>query len=142
MRQLEAKIVTGEHNLEIKKEKELSVLEKEISLHVGDIKRIQGLMKRLAVMKGRTQDELRRGKEKARKTMKQIKDARNADPNGSTQGKSKTSATGLGSSTMAALQTPEDSPINLLLFGNTRKSAYGGMTSSLGNTSASSASSA
>jgi len=54
MRQLEAKIVTGEHNLEIKKEKELSVLEKEISLHVGDIKRIQGLMKRLAVMKGRT----------------------------------------------------------------------------------------
>jgi len=69
MRQLEAKIVTGEHNLEIKKEKELSILEKEISLHVGDIKRIQGLMRRLAIMKGKTADEIRRNKEKARKTM-------------------------------------------------------------------------
>ena len=70
MRQLEAKIVTGEHNLEIKKEKERRVLEKEISLHVGDIKRIQGAMKKLAIMKGSTLDEIRRGKEKARKTMK------------------------------------------------------------------------
>jgi hypothetical protein len=69
MKQLEAKIVTGEHNLEIKKEKELNILEKEISLHVGDIKRIQGAMKKIAIMKGKSQDELRRNKDKARNTM-------------------------------------------------------------------------
>lgn len=45
---------------------------------------------------------------------------------------------GLGSSTMMALSTPDESPINLLLFGMQKKGGYGGMTSSLGNTSISS----
>ncbi len=69
MHQLEAKIETARFNLNIKRNKELNVLEKEINLHVTDIKRIQGLITRLGKMKGKTQDELRRTKEKARKTM-------------------------------------------------------------------------
>lgn len=55
--------------MKIKMDKELNVLQKEINLHVNDIKRIQGLMTRLAVMKGETNDELRRNKDKAKKTM-------------------------------------------------------------------------
>ena len=44
-------------------DKSLNVLQKEINLHVNDIKRIQGLISRLAIMKGQTWDELKRGKE-------------------------------------------------------------------------------
>lgn len=68
MHQLEAKIETGRHNLKIKMDKTLVVLQKEINLHVADIKRIQGLMARIAVKKGDNADELRRNKEKSRKT--------------------------------------------------------------------------
>ncbi len=70
MLQLEAKIETGRHNLKIKMDKELNRLQKEIGLHVSDIKRIQGLMTRLARMHGETNDEIKRNKEKARNTMK------------------------------------------------------------------------
>jgi len=49
-------------------DKDLIILQKEIGLHVHDIERIQGLISRLAVKKGETQDELRRNKEKSRKT--------------------------------------------------------------------------
>ena len=49
-------------------DKELNILQKEINLHVADIKRIQGLIARLARIKGSTQDELRRLKDKSRKT--------------------------------------------------------------------------
>ena len=66
--QLNAKIETGRHNLQIKMDKQLNVLQKEINLHVADIKRIQGLMATLAQQKGATADELRRIKEKSRKT--------------------------------------------------------------------------
>ena len=68
MHQLEAKIETGRHNLKIRMDKDLIVLQKEINLHVADIKRIQGLMQRLALKKGENADELRRNKEKSRKT--------------------------------------------------------------------------
>ncbi len=68
MLQLEAKIETGRHNLKIKMDKDLIILQKEINLHVADIKRIQGLMSRLALKKGATADELRRLKDKSRKT--------------------------------------------------------------------------
>jgi hypothetical protein len=46
----------------------LIVLQKEINLHVADIQRIQGLMSRLAMKKCTTTDELRRIKDKSRKT--------------------------------------------------------------------------
>ena len=49
-------------------DKDLIILQKEINLHVADIKRIQGLMSRLALMKGEKADELRRLKDKSRKT--------------------------------------------------------------------------
>ena len=45
-------------------------------MHVHDIERIQGFVQRLAINKGETVDELRRTKEKARKTMKQLKIAK------------------------------------------------------------------
>jgi len=70
MLQLEAKIETGRHNLKIKMDKELYRLQKEIGLHVNDIKRIQGLMSRLAVMHGKHHDEIKRNKDKAKGTMK------------------------------------------------------------------------
>jgi hypothetical protein len=65
---MEAKIETGRHNLKIKMDKDLIVLQKEINLHVADIKRIQGLMARVALKKGSIADELRRIKDKSRKT--------------------------------------------------------------------------
>jgi hypothetical protein len=40
MHQLEAKIETGRHNLKIKMDRDVIVLQKEINLHVADIKRI------------------------------------------------------------------------------------------------------
>lgn len=70
MLQLEAKIETGRHNLKIKMDKELYRLQKEIGLHVNDIKRIQGLMSRLAIMHGKNYDEIKRNKDKAKGTMK------------------------------------------------------------------------
>lgn len=70
MLQLESKIETGRHILKIKMDKELNILQKEINLHVNDIKRIQGLISRLAYKKGEINDELRRNKERAKKTMK------------------------------------------------------------------------
>ena len=68
MKQLEAKIDTGKNNLKIKRDMDLIVLQKQINLHVHDIQRIQGVMTVEALNKGRTADELRRIKEKSRKT--------------------------------------------------------------------------
>ena len=42
-------------------------------MHVADIERYQGFVSRLAIKKGNTVEELRRNKEQARKTMKQLK---------------------------------------------------------------------
>ena len=66
---LEQKIETARHQLKIRMDKQLATLQKEINLHVSDIKRIQGLLSRLNVAKGRSEDELRRTKDRARKTM-------------------------------------------------------------------------
>ena len=57
-------------------DKELVVLQKQINLHVADIERYQGFVSSLAVTKGKKVEELRRDKEKARKTMKQLKVSR------------------------------------------------------------------
>jgi hypothetical protein len=69
MDQLEAKIETGRHNLKIRMDKEISILQKQINLHVADIERIQGFVANLANKKGKTRDELLRDKERSRKTM-------------------------------------------------------------------------
>ena len=73
MVQLEAKIETSRHNFKIQMDKELNVLQKQINLHVADIERYQGCVSRLAIKQGNTVEELRRTKEKARRTMKQLK---------------------------------------------------------------------
>ena len=70
---MEAKIETARHSLKIEMEKELVVLQKQINLHVHDIERYQGFVSRLAIKKGNNVEELRRNKDKARKTMKQLK---------------------------------------------------------------------
>jgi len=57
-------------------DKDLNVLQKQINLHVHDIERIQGFVSTLAIQKGKTRDELLRGKERSRKTMEQLKRAR------------------------------------------------------------------
>jgi len=91
MVQLEAKIETARHNLKIEMDKELVVLQKQINLHVADIERYQGFVSRLSVKRGENVDELRRIKDQARKTMKQLKSF-----------KTSTKSSGLGSSTLAA----------------------------------------
>ncbi len=130
MLQLEAKIETGRHNLKIKMDKELNVLQKEINLHVNDIKRIQGLISRLAVMKGESQDELRRSKEKARKTMRQLKNTKKIE--GSSPERTMKATGTVGGTGMIN----EENPINMLLFSNMKKTGMmnGLMTNSLGNT--------
>lgn len=65
---LESKIETGRHNLKIMMEKDLNVLQKEINLHVNDIERMQGHIGNLFLIKGNIADELRRFKDKSRKT--------------------------------------------------------------------------
>lgn len=62
--------------MQIRREKELNVLQKEINLHVSDIKRIQGMMSKLAIMKGQTADEIKRNKERARRTNQQLKNTK------------------------------------------------------------------
>lgn len=49
-------------------DKALNVLQKEINLHVNDIERMQNHISRLATIMGNQADELRRNKEKSRKT--------------------------------------------------------------------------
>jgi hypothetical protein len=134
MVQLEAKIETGRHNLKIKMDKELYRLQKEIGLHVNDIKRIQGLMSRLAIMHGKTNDEIKRNKEKARNTMKLLSSVKKVQS--STMSPERAGKTGGATATASNIfSTGEDNPINMLLFGNKMKS--GTMTSgmmSLGGT--------
>ena len=79
LQQFEAKMKTQEHSLQIQREKELENLQKQIVLHVNDIKRIQGSIKKMAIDKAETEGELRRVKERSRKTKVVIKQAKNAD---------------------------------------------------------------
>lgn len=110
-------------------DKELNVLQKEINLHVNDIKRIQGLISRLALKKGEINDELRRDKERARKTMKQLKNTKKIE------GTMSPERTMKGTMTMGAGGITDDTPINLLLFSNMKKTAIANLASTgMGNT--------
>ena len=57
-------------------DKEENILHKEINLHVNDIKRIQGFISKINDKKGEINDELRRNKDRARKTMKTLKNSK------------------------------------------------------------------
>ena len=108
------------------------VLQKQINLHVHDIERYQGFVSRLAVTKGNTVDELRRIKDAARKTMKQLKTNRTCTKTagGGVGGHSTLAAAGRESiaaqsnwksQTMAAHSSTEafveGSSVDVLLFG-------------------------
>lgn len=141
MLQLEAKIETGRHNLKIKMDKELYRLQKEIGLHVNDIKRIQGLMSRLAVMHGKHHDEIKRNKDKAKGTMKLLGESKKVQTGGSsTMSPERTKGGASGTvGTGSIFGSEEDNPINMLLFGNkmfNRSSTMmsGLMSQSLGGT--------
>ena len=132
MVQLEAKIETGRHNLKIQMDKELVVLQKQINLHVADIERYQGFVSRLAIKKGNTVEELRRTKEKARRTMKQLNASRTTTKKPSGVGATTTLANA-GRESIAGAQSNlarsqtvsqpateafvEGSPVDILLFG-------------------------
>jgi hypothetical protein len=49
MSQIEAKIETGRHKLKIEMDKELTVLQKQINLHVTDIQSIQGGVSKMGI---------------------------------------------------------------------------------------------
>src|SRR5262245_33641698 len=90
-------------------------------------------MSRLAIMKGETNDELRRHKDKAKKTMNQLKNTKKIGDGTSPERTAKGFTATLGQGSGAI---DEDSPINMLLFSNMKKtSALNGLlSSSLGNT--------
>lgn len=81
MKQLEAKIETGKHSLKIQRDKDLIVLQKQINLHVHDIERIQGMMTIEAQRKGDKSDELRRIKDKSRKTQAFLSESKKVQSN-------------------------------------------------------------
>jgi len=107
-------------------DKEISVLQKQINLHVHDIERIQGFVSNLANKKGQTRDSLLRDKERSRKTMEQLKVSKQVvqavlDGDASMKGKS-----GLLTTTVGALNTAfvEGSPVEILLFGQKKAASY------------------
>ena len=140
MLQLEAKIETGRHNLKIKMDKDLIILQKEINLHVADIKRIQGLMSRLALTKASTADELRRAKDKSRKTQGLLGDSKKIQSSttkagGETSPERSISKTGVstGGGSVSGPSTLGKIVVDLLLFGQSAHQKKG-MTQSFNNT--------
>ena len=97
-------------------------------------------MSTLAIQKGKTRDELLRGKERSRKTMEQLKRARQiGDQSGSTGQTSPTKKTGAGTlhGTNAGTSNSafvEGSPVDILLFGQRKSNTF---SSSFGNTQSS-----
>lgn len=76
LQQLKSNKKNSKNKLLIKYEQEKVRLQKEIKLHNHDIKRNQNLASRLAIMIGRTRDELRRTKQNARDLQSFLKDSR------------------------------------------------------------------
>jgi hypothetical protein len=68
--ELEAKIQANKRLLERTREIQMDIVNKKINLHVKDIERMQGLLCKYAKKKGKTEDELKRVRDNARKTMK------------------------------------------------------------------------
>ena len=98
-------------------------------------------MSRLAIMHGKTNDEIKRNKDKAKGTMKLLGDTKKVQSNNSTTSPergSKGGATQTGGGTTSNFMSEEENPINMLLFGNKlNKSSTmmsGMMSQSLGGT--------
>ena len=69
LKELNAKIKASKQLMQRERMIEMEVVNKKINLHVKDIERMQGLLSKYAKTKGRTEDELRRVRDNARKTM-------------------------------------------------------------------------
>ena len=94
-------------------------------------------MTNTAIIRGTFQDEIRRNKDRARKTMKQLKGSKALGGEGNNTGGSSPQRTKAGGMTATAggFSTIGQSPIDYLLFSNMRGGQSGGlMGSSLGNT--------
>jgi len=101
-------------------DKEISVLQKQINLHVHDIERIQGFVSNLANKKGQTRDELLRGKERSRKTMEQLKRSKQVKQNDDAYQSKKTGLLGTMAGTMNTAFV-DGGPVDVLLFGARNK---------------------
>ena len=78
MNQLLMRNQTAENRLKIQKEQEEAVLLKAIKVHVNDITKYQSLAKRNAEKIGKSRDELRRTKSKARVMNRYLQDRKSA----------------------------------------------------------------
>jgi hypothetical protein len=103
-------------------EKDLNILQKSINLHVNDIKRIQGAVSNLAIKKGQTSDELRRKKIMAKRTQEQINRSKAAVTENNTDA-SKTQTVSGGLSKTQNTAFVEGSPVDVLLFGFSKKNS-------------------
>lgn len=140
MKQLEAKIETGKHNLKIKRDKDLIVLQKQINLHVHDIERIQGMMTIEALNKGEKADELRRIKDKSRKTQAFLSESKKVTSSTIKAGgdstfpdKSMKQTMLSGGSTQGGYSAQQNILVDLLLFGQSAIQKKGLMSSSMNN---------
>ena len=126
-------------------DKDLIKLQKEINLHVADIKRIQGLMSKIGISKGQKADELRRLKDKSRKTQaflsesKKVKSSNipKGDMTMSSPEKSmkQTLVSGGGSASGGRENSQAGIIVDLILFGQSAAQKRGlNMTQSLGQT--------
>jgi len=70
LNELNAKIRDNKRLLERTREIQMEIVNKKVNLHVKDIERMQGLLGKYAKQKGKVEDELRRVRDNARKTMK------------------------------------------------------------------------
>jgi hypothetical protein len=124
--------------MKIQMDKDLILLQKQINLHVHDIERMQGFVTNLANNKGKVRDEIHRGKERSRKTMECLRNARAPTQQPEVEGEKKKMATsnlvGTVSGTMNSAFV-EGSPIDVLLFGEKKKGNI--LTASMGMTSGS-----
>ena len=69
LKELNAKINAGKRLMQRNRMLQMEVVNKKINLHVKDIERMQGLLSKYATKRGSIEDELRRGRDNARKTM-------------------------------------------------------------------------
>ena len=127
-------------------DKDLIKLQKEINLHVADIKRIQGLMSKIGISKGQKADELRRLKDKSRKTQAFLSESKKVKSSNIPKGdmtmsspeksmKQQTLVSGGASASGGRENSQAGIIIDLILFGQSAAQKRGlNMTASLGQT--------
>lgn len=72
LNELNAKILDNKKQLQRSRDIQMEAVKKKVNLHVKDIERMQGLLSKYANKKGKIEDELKRVRANARKTMQVI----------------------------------------------------------------------